>query len=482
MRYLTRWAPSVQTVLAALAIAATMVLFELLFGREGALLAAVASGAATRGLKQIYGEAKEIQDKYRGKPMPEDEAKKFEDLCAEGKAVQDELDRDARIREMQEAERKGAQIVDDVLPNPTPAPETKGASQVVGYATVGQLYVESAEYKEFVAKGMLKVPVAAVMEHKDLRNAVVTPNGIYVPVTREMVERKAIADPGSLLQPDRLTAEIQRSEERRRTFLRGVINQSQTTLSSVEYYIYSYTDAAANTAPSAQKPEAAITVTDASAPVRDIPVTMPIREQTLEDAPQLQNLIDGEMRRDIEAAEERGQLWGGGSGAEFLGIFNTPGVNAMARVRAGATLLDKIRMARTDVTVAEVEPNFIALHPYDWEDVELSKGSDNRYVFVVVTDPTGANRIWRLAVVETQAMQKPTLAVNTNTIYERRALIGDGMRGATVWDRSQVQVALGWVNDQFRTNERTIRAEKRAAFAVRRPYAFRYVVTQAEAA
>jgi hypothetical protein len=58
-------------------------------------------------------------------------------------------------------------------------------------------------------------------------------------------------------------------------------------------------------------------------------------------------------------------------------------------------------------------------------------------------------------------------------------LVGDYQRGATLWDRERSSISVGFINDQFIRNQRTILAEARAAFGVRRPGAFRKHETQA---
>jgi HK97 family phage major capsid protein len=81
-------------------------------------------------------------------------------------------------------------------------------------------------------------------------------------------------------------------------------------------------------------------------------------------------------------------------------------------------------------------------------------------------------------VVETIAAREP----GSYTTNERRLIVGDFRRGAKLWDRQQKAVQIGWINDQFTRNQRTIRVEERVAFGVRRPAAFRYRITQARVA
>jgi HK97 family phage major capsid protein len=128
----------------------------------------------------------------------------------------------------------------------------------------------------------------------------------------------------------------------------------------------------------------------------------------------------------------------------------------------------------TDVMVAGYQPNFVAIHPFDWEAIILQKGTDNHYVWVIVTDSNGS-RLWNLRVVETVAMQAAA-GVATEA---RELIVGDGQMGAQILDRQQLTVMVGLINDQLIRNMRTILAEERLAFPIYAPAAFAHFETQA---
>ena len=218
------------------------------------------------------------------------------------------------------------------------------------------------------------------------------------------------------------------------------------------------------------KPESAMAMGSATAPVRTLAHWIPVTEQQLADIPQLQNTIDVEMRWGLQMVEEQQLTWGDGLGQNLLGIFNTPGVVA-SRTVAQDTILDMARRAITDVALASLQPNAVLMHPIDWETAQLTKATDGAYIWAVVTNDNGS-RLWGTRVIETMAMQAPGGV-------ERRMLVGDFLRGATLWDRQQASTQIGWKNDDFIRNLRTLRTEERLAFGVKRPAAFRYRVTQA---
>ena len=420
----------------------------------------------THTLKPILERLQALQTEYKGRQMPQNVGEEFEKLAAEAKALQDSADREKKLREFEQFARE---VPEPMLP---PAGEQKAVEQkgaeIVGYLPIGQAFTTSEQFKAFMAAGAPQQG-SAPFAVKDVF-------GGMVPVTREQLERKAVPDVSLLVTPQRL-AETVRTDERRPLRMRDVLNVSQTGSNAVEYLITDgYTAAADFVAEQGVKPESAIAFDTATAPVRTVAVTMPVTEQMLADAPQIQGIINNELRYDLDTVVDLNVLWGAGTGQQFLGIFNTPGIQnatALARGDAGDTAIDRFRRAMTEIRVAYLEPTAGLVHPYDWEAMVLEKGTDARYLWSVVATEQGL-RIWGLPIIETVAMKNPASA-------QRRMLIGDFRRGATLWDRQQAQIAVGWVNNQFRQNMRTIRAELRAAFGVQRPKAFAWVETQAAA-
>lgn len=445
-----------------------------------------------RTLQTILSEMKALQDQFRGKVMPQPDGETFEALGAEAKALQDEADRDKEIKQFEQFARE---IPNPALPRSTPESKAAdgdlaytGPDAVVGYLGLGDGFVASSEYKDFLRKGMPQ----GGSDTFTANGASVT--AAAIPITRKMLaderhgpelkralalEGKAVATiGGSVVRADR-QADVIRFAERNRLTMRDLVQTLPTSSSSIDWVtISSYTNAAAPVAESAVKPEATAALSSGSATVRTLAVTMPVTEQQLQDVPQIQAIINDELTFDLKyTVEETQMLWGDGTGQNLLGIFPTPGV-AVGRTVAGDTIIDQIRRAMTDVQLGFLEPNGLVIDPLDWESVVLTKGTDTHYLYQAFPDGTGALRVWGLAPVVTVAVRNPVPTVAPTT-RERRFLVGDFRRGATLWDRQQLNVAVGWINDQFVRNQRTIRVEERVAFATRRPAAFKYRITQA---
>jgi HK97 family phage major capsid protein len=205
--------------------------------------------------------------------------------------------------------------------------------------------------------------------------------------------------------------------------------------------------------------------------IETIAVLSKVTEQDIEDAPRLIAIINSEMRLDVRVEEERELLYGSGLGGEIFGIYNqgVEGTYEFARAAVGDTLIDTLRKMRTDLRKRRVMPTAVLIDPFDWEEIELAKGTENHYIWGLITDMRGP-RIWSLRVVESDAMTNPDTG-------ERRILMGDWTRGATLYDRHDVRLSVGFVDDDFARNLRTLRAEERLGLAVKRPWAFEYVAT-----
>lgn len=441
-------------------------------------------------LRKQYGklvaDALRLQTEYEGKAMPPNVGQEFETATKEAEKLQNEIKevetRDATVKRLGEFMRE---IPPDTKPLPAPAggPDYKGG--IEGYISPGQAFSESDAFLNYLAAGKPMGGSSAVtfktlhgpdrfigLDHKAMTDR------------EARIEQKAVPTIGgtigtAVIEPMRIS-EVVRTTEYDRLVMRDVVNVSPTSSNAVQYVTITSAlpTAALPVAESAVKPESTVALGVATAPVRTLAVWMPVTEQQLEDIPQVRNIVDVELRFDIARLEEYQMVWGVGTGENLLGIMKTSGVVA-GRAVGGDTLIDRIRRAMTDVRTAELEPNAIAIHPMDWETIALVKGTDNHYLAQVFPDAEGNMRIWGLRVVETVAMTEYRSA---NTTDQRVILVGDFQRGATLWDRHQTSVAVGYINDQFIKNQRTIRAEERVAFGVKRPNAFKFVETVAAVA
>lgn len=429
-------------------------------------------------LAALYVELDAAYKKMQNGGLKEGEGDAIEQKAKEAETLQKEVDQADRIASLA---AKAREVVDPALPatNANERKESKGrgagvgadGSPILGYQTIGQSFVESKEFQDFIKAGAPKGMFSSPFSLPGLHEPVIA-------LTQKMLERKANPTlDATVILPDRI-AEVVRTTEHVRLRLRDVLQVSQTNSNAVQYIVInSYTEASAPVAAAAAKPEAAIDIQTATAPVRTMAVWMPITEQQLEDVPALRSMIDNELIYDLKHLEEKQIMWGSGSGENLQGILTLSGVPSITRTAPSATQnIDRIKIGATDVMIAGGEPNAVCVHPIDWEGIVLLKDTQNRYLWALIETVNGP-RIWGMDVVETVAMQKPTTVLTT---FERDLLVGDFVRGATLWDRTQASVAVGWINDQFTKNLRTIRAEERLAFGIKRPKFFRKYVTAAE--
>ena len=124
------------------------------------------------------------------------------------------------------------------------------------------------------------------------------------------------------------------------------------------------------------------------------------------------------------------------------------------------TKIDAIRRALTRAHVLEYVPTGVVANPNDWEDIQLSKGSDGHYIWAAVASGTG-QQFFLLPVVV------------TNAINVAEALVGSFSMGSTIWDREQVTVRVSESHsDFFIKNLVAILAEERICQTIYRPDSF----------
>ena len=424
-------------------------------------------------------EARKLMDEFQGKAMPEAKADEVDKLCVEAEDMQIEVKRLTRLLGIEPQKKPDVNLTlphdGETDPNPATGGETETKEDpVIGYMTMGKAFTLAKVYLEGKTVGFQGSSPMAAME--------VDANGL-VPITKSVWHEIKADDvttsiAGDLIQNDRV-GEIVRAEDRPLR-IRNLLSVGRTGSDTIEYLEETFDNQAAGVPEVFQgentKPKSDIRYTEKTGLVKQIAHYVRISNKMLADAPQLQSVIDTRLAYGLDLVEENQLLWGTGASNDLVGILNTAGIQdyktAIDDIRGlgDDTLLDKIRRSRTNVALQFYEASGVALHPLDFEEIELLKGTDKRYIWVTVPDGAGM-RVWRLPVVESVALEDPVGGL------ERHCIVGAFRIGANIFDREGTNIEVGYANDDFITNYKRIRAEKRLALIVWRPAAFIDITT-----
>ncbi|MET4780815.1 phage major capsid protein [Glaciihabitans sp. UYNi722] len=332
-------------------------------------------------------------------------------------------------------------------------PLDDAAGAVEGFKSIGQQFVDSANYKGMVAKGIKGNFTSGEVEVKTTltEGTAGTPGGGYSPVAAVPTLVPGIVD----IKFRPLTISD--------LFPGGV-----TSTPLIRYLVEtSVTNAAAAVAETNLKPESAIAFSKVDEVLHKLATFLPISDEMLEDWAQAQSYIDARLILFIKLAEEAQLLSGDGTGANLVGILNRPGLAApVVKGTAPSVVADNdmdaiYRQITAIRTTQFLEPDAIVIDPLAWQTVLLSKNSQGAYYangpFADAQNPS----LWSKKVAIT-----PAIAANT-------ALVGAFAQGGQVFRKGGITVeASNSHADYFQRNLTAIRAEERLALAIYRPGAF----------
>lgn len=324
--------------------------------------------------------------------------------------------------------------------------ENKGA--VAAPKSMGQMVVESDAFANFSGQGQFSLKV---------KNAITSLTG----------------GSETLVRPERL-AMIQPPTQK--LTIRDILSWGRTTSNALEYVREAgFTNNAdvVSENPTNDKPESDITFELDSAPVATIAHWINASRQVLSDSAMLASYIDGRLHYGLKLKEEAQLLNGSGVGLNILGLktaasaYVNPGVTVQ-----GETAIDRLRLALLQTTLALYEADGIVLSPVDWCQIELTKDTQNRYVF---TCPTGMVGMGGMAGMTGMAVPglwgRPVVSSLSMTAGD--FLVGNFAQGAQGWDREDMSVVVSTENkDNFVKNMVTILCEERVGLTIFRPEAF----------
>lgn len=311
-------------------------------------------------------------------------------------------------------------------------------------ALPGQLFVKGDAYKDFMGAGA-KLKVFGEVESK---------NTVTNVIANTFSERRPGLVEGSF-----------------RVFtLEQLLTKIPTSSSSIEWVRENvFTNAAAETAEGAQKPQSSITFTPGVMPVSTISHFLKITTQMASDNAALAAYINRRMIYGVDLRAETQIFGGNGVGANMSGLglagnFTPHGYTA-ASLTAAELLnnrFDLIGKMIGDCAAADYPADVVILNTVDWWIMRLAKDAQGRYI---LGDPGSdvAPRLFGVAVVA------------SNSVPLGKVWVGSLAQAATLHDRETVGIALSDSDgDNFQSGLITIRADRRLALTVEKPAAARY--------
>ncbi|QIY92237.1 phage major capsid protein [Chryseobacterium gallinarum] len=260
-----------------------------------------------------------------------------------------------------------------------------------------------------------------------------------------------------------LTTEIDRvisAAPQRMPLFRNIVNVSTIRGNKVTWVNKEAQEGTAGmTAEGAKKSQISWTYTEESADVKKITAFVKVSKEALDDLDFLRSEINTDLREAIEIKLDEQISDGDGLGQNLKGIlqyaptFTVTGTSFDKAV-FNANRLDVLRTAVALVKKNRFNPNYIVISPMDAALMDLEKGTDGHYILPPFVTADG-QRIAGILVIENEA------------IAEGSFLVGDFTK-SNLRIREEININLGYENDDFTKNLVTILAEMRAAHYIKK--------------
>jgi HK97 family phage major capsid protein len=260
--------------------------------------------------------------------------------------------------------------------------------------------------------------------------------------------------------------------------LADLILEGQASTNSVRYVVEgTATSGAAGVAEGGAKPESTLGLTTTDEPIKKIATLLPISDEMIEDAPAIQSYINGRLSLFVRIEEERQLFRGTSGGNEVQGILTSRSVPVYAGGTAAGNYAEQMFKAMNGLRgSAFLEPEWVIMHPTDWQVLRLLKDTANQYYGGgPFQGPYGNGQNFPAAGQVTgnqDTLWGKPVYVTASIGGAGTALVGT-RANAQVWRRGGLTVeATNSHASYFANNLIAIRAEERLGLAVYRPGAY----------
>lgn len=241
---------------------------------------------------------------------------------------------------------------------------------------------------------------------------------------------------------------------RRQPFMRELVRVLTTDNMYIAWAEQANADpgVAGTVAEGAPKPQTDFDIVERSAKVEKIAVWIKVSKEALADIKFLQSEINTELRELVELKLDEQILNGNGTSPNLRGILTVaPTFAAVATLAAAvpdANRFDVIMAAVAQIAAANFTANAVVVNPADFFAMQLVKDGEGRYLLPPFSTSNGLN-VAGLRVVA------------NNGVAVGSFLVGDFTKD-NLAIREEVNIQIGYENDDFTRNLVTILAEMRA--------------------
>ena len=239
--------------------------------------------------------------------------------------------------------------------------------------------------------------------------------------------------------------------------LQFAVNRGTTNSMYVTYIQQTGQPASAWTGEAVAKTEYQAQYVEVSKQVKKVAGIVKVSKEMLSDLSFIQNEINTDLIQGVLSALDNSILNGAG-GTDLEGILSFAplfSAGTFANTIPFANILDVIRVSISQIESAKFNATHVVLHPVDVARMQLTKATGGEYTMPIFY-PSQNNEL-RVANL---------IVVSTTYMTAGNFLVGD-MTKSNLRIRENVNIQVGYVNDDFQRNMVSILAEARAVHYVK---------------